>query len=67
MKVKPVRPTPLITRMLTVMLTMSDTKLMQFVVEALNHFGCSVLLKILLIQVTIHKIYFHLILVLKVI
>ena len=47
--------------MLTVMLTMSDTKLMQFVVEALNHFGCSVLLMILLIQVTIYKIWFYLI------
>ena len=61
MKVKPVRPTPLITPMLTVMLTMSDAKLMQFVVRALNHFGCSVLLMILLIQVKIYKIRFYLI------
>ena len=54
LKAKPVRPTPLITPMLTVMLTMSGRKLMEFVEAALNQFGY--LLMILLIQVSVLKV-----------
>ena len=56
LKAKPVRPTPLITLLLTAMLTTLERKLMEFVVEALNQSGY--LLMILLIQVLMFKVYF---------